>query len=526
MFIDARRLDSDASVEADICIIGAGAAGVTLAREFIGSGRKICILEGGGRFRSRKSQSVYEGESVGQYYELSTTRSRFYGGSTNCWGGFCRPLGEQDFSRRAWVENSGWPIPHDELMRYMGRASDVCSVREDAYDVDEWRARLNDHHLTPLSLGGDQVVTEISQLSPQRFLGAKYRKEIAASPDVDIYMHANVTRIQAAPDNGKAVQHVDAATFNGKKLRVKASTYILATGGIENARMLLLSDDVIKGGLGNSSGLVGQFFMEHPKIASGKIIFNQSFNPDFYDTGYCYFQAPIIANLALSEEAREREQLLGYKAYIETMYQGETSPGVTMFRDMYLDLRKQAIPENMVDKLWQAAKDLPNIYKFIVGKRLRNPKYVDHYRLVNILEPEPLAESRVTLGEERDRLGLRKTRLDWRLSQKVAHTLLRSQQIIDEELRASGIGRLEIEPAVLEGRLPDEVEWVWHHMGTTRMDPDAEKGVVDTDCKVHGIDNLYVAGSSVFPSVGYDTPTINLIALSLRLADHLKGLPA
>jgi len=526
MFIDARRLDSDASVEADICIIGAGAAGVTLAREFIGTGRKVCILEGGGRFRSRKSQSVYEGESVGQHYELSTTRSRFYGGSTNCWGGFCRPLSEQDFSRRSWVENSGWPISHDELMRYMGRASEVCSVRDDSYDMEEWCARLNDEHLTPLPLVGDRVVTEVSQRSPQRFLGAKYRKEIAASPDVAVYMHANAIRIQADPDNGKVIRHVDAATFSGKRLRFKANTYILATGGIENARMLLLSDDVVENGLGNRSGLVGRFFMEHPRITSGKIVFNQPFNPDFYDSGYCYFRAPIIAYLALSEETRKREQLLGYKAYIETMYQGETSPGVTMFRDMYLDLRQQVVPENMIGKLWQAAKELPNIYKFIVGKRLRNPKYIDHYRLVNILEPSPLPESRVTLGNETDRLGLRRTRLDWRLSQKVADTLLRSQQIIDEELRASGIGRLEIEPAVLEGRLPAEVEWVWHHMGTTRMDPSAEKGVVDTDCKVHGVDNLYVAGSSVFPSVGYDMPTINIIALSLRLADHLKGMPS
>ena len=524
MFIDARRLDPDVSVQADICIIGAGAAGVALAREFIGSGRKVCILEGGGRFRSRKSQSVYEGKSVGQYYELSTTRSRFYGGSTNCWGGFCRPLREEDFARRPWVENSGWPISHDELMRYMGRAAEVCGVYDDEYGVESWCARLDDEHLTPLPLPGDRVVTEISQLSPQRHLGAKYRRKIAASPDVDVYMHANVTRIQADPENGKVIRHVDAATFNGRKLRIKAHAYILATGGIENARMLLLSDDVVENGLGNTSGLVGRFFMEHPKIASGKVVFNQPFNPDFYDTGYCYFRAPIIAHLTLSEETREREGLLGYKAYIETMYQGETSPGVTVFREMYMDLRKQAIPENMAGKLWQAAKELPNIYKFIVGKRLRNPRYIDHYRLVNILEPEPLSESRVTLDSETDRLGLRKTRLDWRLSQKVADTLLRSQQIIDEELRAAGIGQLEIEPEVLEGHLPDAVEWVWHHMGTTRMDPSPQKGVVDTDCKVHGVNNLYVAGSSVFPNVGYDTPTINLVALSLRLADHLKGI--
>ena len=465
---------------------------------------------------------MYDGDILGQHYELSKSRSRFYGGGSNCWGGFCRPLRKQDFQSRSWVANSGWPLNHSELDSYYGKAHEICSIRDGFYDTEQWLKQLNDDHLQSLSFNGDRVVTEILQLSPERRLGTKYRKLLKHSQNITVYLHANTIHIQAN-EQGDKIQHVDVATLNGKHFQVKAKTFILATGGIENARMLLLSDDVHKNGLGNSNDLVGRYFMEHPRIYSGKIHFNRPFNPDFYDTGYCFFQAPIIASLTLSDETRKREELLGYKAYIETMYKGESSPGVVIFRDMYQDLRIQIVPEKMGMKTWQVIKDLPNIYKFIIGKRFRNERYVDYYRLVNIVEPEAMAASRVRLSDKQDCFGLRKVALDWSLSKSVTKTLLRSQKIIDEELRSSGIGYLEIEPSLEAGELPDSIDWIWHHMGTTRMDPDPEKGVVDTDCRVHGLNNLYVAGSSVFPTPGYDTPTINIIALTIRLADKLKG---
>ena len=468
---------------------------------------------------------MYDGDILGQHYELSESRSRFYGGGSNCWGGFCHPLSEQDFQSRSWVANSGWPLNLNELAPYYSRAHEVCGIRDSFYDIEQWLKELNDDYLQPLPFNGNRVVTEILQLAPKRRLGMKYRKLLKHSQNITLYLHANTTHIQAN-EQGDKIQHVDVATLNGKHFQVKAKTFILATGGIENARMLLLSDDVHKNGLGNSNDLVGRYFMEHPRIYSGKIHFNRPFNPDFYDPGYCYFHLPIAASLILSDETRKREELLGYKAYIEVMYKGESSPGAVAFLDIYHELRKNALPKKMGMKMWMVIKDLPNIYKFIVGKRLRNKRYVDYYRLVNILEPEAMAASRVRLSDKKDCLGLRKVALDWSLSKNVTKTLLRSQKIIDEELRDSGIGYLEIEPSLEAGELPDSIDWVWHHMGTTRMNPDPEKGVVDTDCRVHGLNNLYVAGSSVFPTPGYDTPTIDLIALAIRLADKFKGTVA
>lgn len=154
---------------------------------------------------------------------------------------------------------------------------------------------------------------------------------------------------------------------------------------------------------------------------------------------------------------------------------------------------------------------------------MRIRKYFDHYRLRNFIEPAPNKESRITLSDRKDVLGLKKVKLNWQLSPLVQKTLLRGQQIIDEELRKSDIGYLEIDPILEQGGIPEPISWVWHHMGTTRMDPNPQEGVVDNDCRVHGVRNLFIAGSSVFPTVGTDAPTLTLIALAIRLADHIKS---
>lgn len=522
MFIDSRKIDNQSVIDTDICIIGSGAAGIALAVEFDGGPQKVIVLEGAGFIRSKTSQALYEGEVVGLNYELSTSRDRHYGGSTNSWGGYCRPLKEFDFSARDWTENSGWPLNYHELNPFYKRACTLCNTRHDAYDPEKWLKEIDKKHLKLFPFSGGRIETEIYQRTPTRKLGKEYRRQLNKSSNVTIYLHANAKKFRVS-ENASEVSHVDVATLSGREFSVRARTFILATGGIENARLLLLSDDVMKEGLGNQNDLVGRYFMEHPQVYSGILKFNKPFNPDFYDISYTYFQIPVMAGLSLSTKTMREEKLLGYKAYIEAVIQGEDSPGIRNFRDMYLDFRKQEIPKNLLKKIWSSAKEIPGIYKFILGKRLRYRKYFSHYRLNNIIEPTPNKDSRVSLNHSTDVLGLRKVKLDWKLSPLVQKTLLRAHQIIDEEMRKSNLGYLEIDPVLEQGGIPEPITWVWHHMGTTRMDPAPKKGVVDTDCRVHGVSNLYVAGSSVFPTVGNDAPTLTLIALAIKLADHLKN---
>ncbi len=524
MFLDARRVESGKQLEADICIVGGGAAGITLAREFNHGGAKVILLESGGLRQHRKTQALYKGENTGLNYELDTTRTRFFGGSTNCWGGWCRPLSELDFSPREWVNNSGWPIERQTLEPYYERAHHVANIIPGEYDPETWlkKARQTNPDLELLRFSSDRVETRIAQLTPTPRFGREYREELRQSDNVQLYFRANISGFRTNAE-GNRVERVDVVCLNGNHFTVKAKTFVLATGGIENARLLLLSNDVHKNGLGNQNDLVGRFFMEHPRIVTGEIEFFKDIRPDLYDTGYAYFNAPVIASLGLSPDTQRQEQLLNYHAYVEAIYEGEDSQGAQDLKDLYVRLRKQDVPPEIFSMLGHIARDLPQVYKYFVGKRLRAEKYMRTHKLVNILEPEPHGESRITLSNSRDALGLNRVRMNWMLTPKVHRTLLRSQQIIGEELERAGIGRLKIDPALEEGEWGGPVEWVWHHMGSTRMDPDPKKGVVDTDCRVHGVANLYVAGSSVYPTVSADTPTLTVIALALRMADHIKA---
>lgn len=522
MFLDARRIERDSKISADICIVGAGAAGITLAKEFDNSGLKVILLESGGLHRDRKTQSLYDGENVGLNYELDSTRSRFFGGSTNCWGGWCKPLSHHDYAERDWIDHSGWPISRDSMNPYYDRASYVANIKKNHFDPDEWLAEIEKPELEILKFDSDRVGTSIAQLSPTPRFGREYREDLKGSTNVDVIFRANIDYFHTDA-NGTEVKYVNVNCINSNQFTVHAKQFILATGGIENARLLLLSDDVMKCGLGNQNDMVGRFFMEHPKISTGEIEFYGQTNPDLYDTDYSYFNAPVIASLALSDKTQQEEGLLNYHSYIQALYEGEDSEGARDLRDLYVRLRKQDIPPETLKMMLNITKDLPSVYKFVVGKRLRAERFMRGHRLVNILEPEPNAESRVTLSNSRDPFGLQRVKMNWLLTEKVRYTLLRSQQIIDEELQKAGIGRLKIDPDLLEGGWGGEIEWVWHHMGTTRMNPDPKQGVVDTDCKLHGVKNLHVAGSSVYPTVSRDTPTLTVIALALRLADHLKS---
>ncbi len=522
MFLDARRVEPGKTLDCDICIVGGGAAGITLAREFNQNGMQVILLESGALRYNKKTQALYKGENTGLHYELDTTRTRYFGGSTNCWGGWCRPLSEMDFSQRKWVANSGWPIPRSELEPYYQRAHAVANVLPGEYDPERWLARQKNPNLSILRFASNRVETRIAQLSPCPRFGREYREELKQSDNVRLFFNANITGFRANP-NGTQIERVDVACLNRNHFSVTAKTFVLATGGIENARLLLLSNDVQKEGLGNQHDLVGRFFMEHPRIVTGEIEFFKDIRPDLYDTGYAYFNSPVIASLALSPDTQRQEQLLNYHAYIEAMYEGEDSEGARELKDLYIKLRRGEIPERFVSMTGHILRDLPQVYKYFKGKRLRAERYMRTHKLVNILEPEPNPESRITLSNARDALGLQQVRMNWMLTPKVHNTLLRSQQIIGEELERAGIGRLKIDPALEAGEWGGPVEWVWHHMGSTRMDPDPRKGVVDTDCKLHGVSNLYVAGSSVYPTVSADTPTLTVIALALRIADHIKN---
>ena len=270
MFIDARKLPQDSCLSADLAIIGAGPAGITLARSMIGGPTRVCLLEAGGTALDGPTQALYEGKNVGIECPLAGSRLRYFGGSSNHWGGLCRTLHRIDLERRDWLPDSGWPFAFDELQRYYDAASAIVEVSPARFsDRVYWQEKTGEH-LREMPSG--RMDLAFIQFSPPTRFGQRYGEELKAAPNIDVLLNANVTNIGANQD-GQSVQRLDIATLNGLRHRVDAKAFVLATGGLENPRLLLLSNAVLPAGLGNQHDLVGRYFMEHPHLSDfGEVV--------------------------------------------------------------------------------------------------------------------------------------------------------------------------------------------------------------------------------------------------------------
>lgn len=555
MIVDARTVDDGEVLQTDLCVIGAGPAGIALARECIGEDFRVCLLESGGFEPDEALHALSKGESIGLPYDrLDDARYRGFGGASRTWsldvgggqpGVRLRALDPIDFEKRDWVPHSGWPFDRAHLEPFYDRAHRFFQVGPVDYEPGRWE----DPRTRPrLPLRGDRVKSTIFQFGRAQPLAEEYRNDINRAANVTAYIYANVTELETDPDGTRVerarvaclpggtfvlmaseggFQRVRVAPLAASRFRVAARVFVLAAGGTENARLLLLSRRDHTAGLGNQHGLVGRFFMEHPHIWSGRFVPAAPASPErtalyrIHPVG----GVPIMAKLTLSDEVRRRERLLGYTVSIHPLPGPPLPDGVHSLLRLQRALREGRRPRRLGRHVRNVLTGVHQIAGVAWRRAARRPR-ARHgsgdavFRLDHMAEQAPTPSSRVTLSDQRDALGLPRVRLEWRLGAMDMRSMVRSQEIVDEELRRARLGRLQIDlddetpPAGLKGG--------WHHMGTTRMHVDPRQGVVDEHCRVHGVGNLYVAGSSVFPTAGYANPTLTLCALAIRLADRVK----
>ncbi|MBD2305478.1 GMC family oxidoreductase [Chroococcidiopsis sp. FACHB-1243] len=533
MLVDALKLPAESLVETDICIIGAGAAGITLARELRDRPEQVCLLESGGFDYEEQIQSLYAGENTGlAYFPLKEARGRYFGGSTNLWGGWSRPMDEIDFEHRPWMPYSGWCFPKAELDPYYERAQTACHLGPFEYDLDYWQEALAQQCQVPATT--EQLATYLWQIIPCTHLrfGEAYRAQIEQASNITTYLHANVLEIETN-EGAQAVTRLRVASSDGKQFSVAAKVFVLAAGGIENPRLLLASNRVQSGGVGNQYDLVGRFFMEHPYLISGKAELSNSaelYTRIKFPVGETF----LATGLGLSKEVQEREQILNFglrllaidewlEAYKRLRSQTQQSVRHKAFPSIAEGRKNVGKASTIADFIKVASR--PNRFADRMTKKLFQQSIAARQfnscdtHLIGEQAPNP--DSRVTLSRDRDRLGMNRVQLDWRLSPIDKYTIARSQQLIAAEFERSGLGKIHIELT------DDEATWrsvagSYHHIGTTRMSSNPKEGVVDEHCQVHGIHNLYVAGSSVFPTSGLSNPTLTIVALAIRLADRLK----
>lgn len=486
MFLAADSVQRDSVVHADVVIAGAGAAGITIARALRGSGLHTVVLEGGGFDYDAASQALYAGTVSGSPYELEDSRLRYFGGTTNHWGGWVRPLDDADFDGRAWVAGTGWPISRSDLDPYYGPAFRITSQLDDhPFGWESWLADDRDVEAlvdSPLFTGA------MYRISPVRF-GQKYRAELRDAPDVEVYLGANVVNIVTDP-TGSTVTGFDVRTLQGTGFRVAADRYVCALGGIDNARLLLASRDVEPDGLGNSNDLVGRCFTDHIEAVVATLVLADPVPNAYLGGRFDLSRAGVVP----TEAAAERYRLAGTAFII-----GE--PRVAN--------RRGALDGTVSDAA----------VKGVLGSLERGDPHT--YSLEVRAEPEPNPQSRITLKDETDALGMPTVDVRRILTEGDHQRLGRAVELFASEFGRLGLGWVRIDAAGI-GENDSSLFYGFHHMGTTRMSDDPSTGVVDPSCRVHGVDNLWIAGSSVFPSVGFANPTLTIVALALRIADDLR----
>ena len=518
MILDFGSTETPDTLDADLCVIGSGAAGITIAREFLESGLKVAVLAGGAREQTQPDQDLYHSEIVGlPHAGTHEGRARTFGGTTTLWGGQALPLDTIDFEPRPWIAHSGWPFARAEIEPYYGRAQQVMHLPALDFDTEVWKL----FGITPPTYDLERLRPVFSQWSPRPNFASTYRVALEQSQSVTVYLNAHAVHVRSNP-SASSVEHVEVRALSGRAGRVRARCYIICGGGIETARLLLASDSVEPHGLGNGNDVVGRYFQDHPavKFAEMHPRSRQNFQ-ELYDHFY-WHGIKLLPKIALAPAAQRQQEVLNAVAII--LFDMPLDSGITASKEVLRALRSGRAPS--VAQFWNAAKNADEVVRlalrYRLGKRSFSPKRGRIF-LEAHCEQEPNPDSRISLCDELDALGMRRARVDWRVTDLHKKTVEALSETIAAEFERLQIGRVEPLDVFAAGSdWRAKITDVNHHIGTTRMHDDPRQGVVDRHCRVHSMDNLYIGSSAVFPTGGYSNPTLTMMALCLRLSDHLK----
>ena len=540
MLVDANEVSNRDGLNCDICVVGAGAAGITLAKSFLGSDVNVIVLEAGSTKADMDSQKVYSGKNVGlEYYELMFSRMRMLGGSTVHWGGWCRALNEIDFEKREPIPMSGWPFSKAELDAYYEKAHELCELGPYNYDVAFWEK----HRGAPrIPLDSTKIITEILQTSSPTDFGLEYRKELEASKNVRIILNANVVQLNTDKDH-KKLTGVEVAKYNSGKFTVNAKYTVLAAGGIENPRLLLNSRQKNQQGLGNQYDHVGRYFMEHLVVNNpAEIIFSSpGIIPSLYVSktsdvsrlgNHTAHKVPAWGTLKLKDSVIRDEKLINMTAWLDHPPLSEKELAIESAGEIYEGIWKyRKIVDDFSEHLNNVINDIDGLVSYAGNKVFSDDEEYNRFGTQRsgvcgmsfIMEQVPNKNSRVYLDEdEKDRFGNSRVILDWQITDVEKDSIKRYMELFGAALGEAGVGRLKLNPSDLELGYGDALLGAHHHIGTTKMHKSEKLGVVDENCELHEVRNLFIAGSSVFPTGGLWNPTLTIVAMSLRLADHLK----
>jgi choline dehydrogenase-like flavoprotein len=473
------------------------------------------LLESGGLDVDEPTAALSELEDAGPpRYRCGPARHRRFGGSL--WYGRLVTFDPIDFEPRPWVPHSGWPIAKAEIDSRLDAAADFLGLAVPrALAPDFWH-----HEPASRLFDGGGLSPRIHLIVRHKDLGRRHRTAVKTTSRLTTLLHATVAGIDVEPST-RAVTGLRVRTPSGRDFTARAQQYVLACGGLENAQLLLGIAGDRPGVLGPSEQVVGRFLMDHPRVDGLARVHLDPAHPSYLAIFRRLTEGPaaesrsrLMIAAGLSEATQRDEQLLNACAFFYV----ESAPEVRAVRDLLDDTLQRGWPADV----GKFARGVPTMARAGLARYRRRPYKLRSLVMVEQLEQVPRAESRVTLGHECDSLGRRRLRLEWQVSGDTVRTQRRLHRLLADRLEAEGVGRLE-SPLLTDPTFTPDYGDAAHPMGTTRMSSAPDRGVVNTDLRVHTIENLYVAGSSAFPTGGHANPTLSIVALALRLAAHLEG---
>jgi choline dehydrogenase-like flavoprotein len=546
MVHDSADLPDGHELRADVVIVGAGAAGITIALDLIGSRLSVLLLESGGFDEEPVTQDLYAGSIVNPrlHGPADRYRQRRFGGSTAIWGGRCMPFDPIDFEAQEGIPGSGWPIGHSDVAPFYARANALCEAGEFAYTT---QTAFGSDEL-PIVKGfasADFSTNRLERFSCPTNFAQRYLHKLKAAGNLQVILHANLTKIQL-DDSGAQVDHLLIKSLRGRCLRARGRHYVLAAGGIETARLLLINRDRQPHGLGNDHDVVGRYYMCHVAGTIGAARFGTSTVSRGYrkspDGIYCR------QRFALEASAQRRERIGNFVARLHHPQITDPAHGSSVLSLLYL--AKPLIPYEYRQRLHGADGSpdgggwwhhLANVaagpfeaasfaWHLLRDRRLAERKFpsiiinskANIFSIDFHAEQYPNSSSRVSLDDSVDALGIPRIKIDWRYLPEDVHTVSRSLALLARDFAACGVGTLEYDPALVETEMTRYGAYGGHHIGTARMGNDPRHSVVDANCRVHSVRNLFIAGSGVFTTSSQANPTLTIVALALRLAAHLR----
>lgn len=551
MIEDARELPNQTRLDTTVCILGGGAVGITLARELVRNGIEVILLPGAGKKERTSDRDRYCGRAdpPGSHEPLEENRKRVFGGTTTAWGGRCVPFDPIDFEARSWIPNSGWPIGWEDVQPFLVEAMKLCEAGDADFDARS-AFPANPAMMGPNFDDPEVVTWPLEKWSPPTNFAKKYGPELSEASRCRILLHGQGVQIRLA-ENKNEIQEVEASSGNKKKFFVRAKFFVLACGGLENARLLLASNQILAAGIGNQEDQVGRYYQSHQFGVCGHAVLREpqkmvyDFERDrqgayarrrFWMTAYGQ-QSHKIGNVIgfffrQSQDVSFHRDPLSSSLYLAKSCLHRLRQGLPGMKRMWSEDRVE-MGHHLRVVFREAPQLAPQILdltkkRFFSKRRLpfvlpsqRNNYFPLYYQA----EHAPTRESRLVLTpEERDDLGMPRLLVKVVFSEIDFHTVRSFFRVFGKRIEASGAGKFFYQEEKLEQQFADRKQTFnsnAHHIGTTRMSDSPRTGVVDSDGRVHGISNLYVGGSSIYPTSGHANPTLLAVMLALRLAKKL-----